>query len=61
MNLVSEMQFHMPEFSESKQVQWNLHVLPEKIALLPYDMIIGRDLMRKLKMDVLYSSEAIVW
>ena len=24
-------------------------------------MIIGRDLMRKLKMDVLYSSEAIVW
>jgi hypothetical protein len=55
-----EMQFNMPEFSESKQVQWNFHVLPEKTSL-PYDMIIGRDLMRKLKMDVLYSSEAIVW
>ena len=60
MNLMSEMQFNMPEFSESKQVQWKFHVLPEKTSL-PYDMIIGRDLMRKLKMDVLYSNEAIVW
>ena len=59
-NLISEMQFNMPEFSESKQVQWKFHVLPEKTSL-PYDMIIGRDLMRKLKMDVLYSNEAIVW
>ena len=59
-NLMNELQFNMPEFSESKQVQWKFHVLPETTSL-PYDMIIGRDLMRKLKMDVLYSSEAIVW
>ena len=58
-NLVSKLQFNMPEFSKSKQVQWNFHVLPEKTAL-PYDMIIGRHLMRQLKMDVLYSSKGIV-
>ena len=46
----------MPQFSEIKQVQWNFHVLPEKTSL-PYDMIIGRDLMQKLKLDVIYSSE----
>ena len=38
MNLISEMQFNMPEFSESKQAQWNFHVLPEKTKL-PYDQV----------------------
>ena len=29
--------------------------------MLPYDMIIGRDLMKVLRMDVLYSENVIVW
>ena len=28
---------------------------------MPYDMIIGRDLMKSLKMDVLYSENVIIW
>ena len=28
---------------------------------MPYDMIIGRNLMKSLKMDVLYSENVIVW
>ena len=59
-NKACEMQFFLPKFSESRKVQWKFHVLPEN-SVLPYDMIIGRDLMRKLKMDVLYSEEVIVW
>ena len=37
-----------------------IHVLPED-SKLTYDMIICRDLMRKLKMDVLYSENVVTW
>ena len=57
---VSEMQFTLPEFSENRRVQWKFHVLPETSSL-PYDVIMGRDLMRNLAMDVLYSEGVIVW
>ena len=56
----TDMKFSLNEFSESWQVQWKFHVLPEN-SKLPYDMIIGRDLMRKLKMDVLYSDNVVTW
>ena len=55
-----EMEFTLNEFSESRRVRWKFHVLPEN-SKLPYDMIIGRDLMRKLKMDVLYSDNVVTW
>ena len=35
-------------------------MLPEKLKLL-YDVIIGRDLMKELQMDVLYSEDLVVW
>lgn len=59
-NRTTEMTFYLSEFSESKQIEWNFHVLPEKGGL-PYDMIIGRDLLKKLKMDVLYSDNIVQW
>ena len=51
----TNVKFSLNEFSESRQIRWKFHVLPED-SKLPYDTIIGRDLMRKLKMDVLYSN-----
>ena len=57
---VTELEFALNEFSESRQVRWKFHVLPED-SKLPYDMIIGRDLMRKLKIDVLYTENIVKW
>jgi hypothetical protein len=57
---VTDTEFFLNEFSESRHIRWKFHVLPEN-SKLPYDMIIGRDLMRKLKMDVLYSDNVVTW
>ena len=56
----TDTEFFLNEFSESRHIRWKFHVLPEDCKL-PYDMIIGRDLMRKLKMDVLYSDNVVTW
>lgn len=55
-----EMQFYLSEFSESKQINWTFSVLPEGCTL-PYDFIIGRDLLSELKMDILYSDNIVTW
>ena len=55
-----DVDFTLSEFSDSRRVQWKFHVLPEK-SRLPYDMIIGMDLMRNLNMDVLYSDNVVTW
>ena len=55
------MQFFLREFSESKQINWTFNILPEN-STLPYDFIIGRDLMQTLKMDILvYSESKVRW
>ena len=42
--------------------QWQLHVISDGNNKMPYhDMIIGRDLMKSLNMDMLYSEHVIVW
>ena len=58
--LCSRMKFALPEFSKARQIEHVFHILPEN-SNLPYDMIIGRDLLRELKMDVLYSDNEVVW
>ena len=52
--------FIMPEFSHSSAVEYDFHVSKDsKIA--PYDIIIGRDMMKDLGIDILFSQEQIVW
>ena len=60
-NRTSELEFFLSEFSESRHIKWNFHVIPDTDNKMPYDMIIGRDLMKSLKMDVLYTENVIVW
>ena len=56
----NDIEFSLNELSEPRCIRWKFHVLPEDSELL-YDMIIGRNLMRKLKMDILYSNNVVAW
>ena len=58
---VTDTEFFLNEFSELRHIRWKFHVLPGEDCKLPYDMIISRDLMRKLKMDVFYSDNVVTW
>jgi hypothetical protein len=57
--LCPKIKFTLSEFSKAQQIEHAFHILPES-SNLPYDMIIGRDLLKELKMDVLYSDNEMV-
>ena len=57
-NKVVKAEFTMPEFHENKLLQWELYVAPDLGA---YDMIIGRDLLKFLQIDILFSKERVLW
>ena len=57
-NQVVKAEFTLPEFHENKLIQWELHVAPD---LGSYDMIIGRDLLKFLQIDILFSKETVSW
>ena len=49
----------LPEFSSSMEVQWACAI--DENPNSTYDMIIGRDLQSALKMDILFSTNCLVW
>ena len=49
--------FTLPEFSDKKIIKWNFNVFEDKN--LEYDLIIGRDLMSVLKLDILFSKNVV--
>ena len=51
-------EFTIPELHDNKLIRWKFHIAPN---LGNYDMIIGRDLMSDLKMDVKFSTQTIEW
>ena len=51
-------QFTLPELQDDKLIEWDLHVAD---ALGKYDMIIGRDLLEFLKIDLLFSDQSMQW
>jgi len=51
-------QFTLPELHDDRMIEWNLHVTK---SLGPYDMIIGRDILRFLKIDIKFSEEIVEW
>ena len=51
-------EFTLPELHEKKLIQWDLHIAPD---LGVYDMIIGRDLLTFLGVDILFSKSKIEW
>ena len=57
-NLSTTIIFKLPQFSPTLEIEWECDVI-EDMSRLPYDMIIGRDVMRVLQMDVLSSDLTI--
>jgi len=51
-------QFTMPELHDDRLIEWNMHVTK---SLGPYDVIIGRDILKFLKIDLRFSDEIIKW
>ena len=52
-------QFMMPELSNSQRVTWDsVHVMPDQLKS-NYDMIIGRDLLRKLGIQMSFEDDVI--
>lgn len=54
----ARIKFKLPQFSPTLTVEWNADVL-EDMSNLPYDMIIGRDVMTELNLDVLASDATV--
>ena len=50
----SELTFQLPELSNSLELTWQCDVVKD-LSNTPYDMIIGRDVLKELKIDVLTS------
>ena len=55
----TKVHFSLPEFSDKKVITWNFSVTDSKD--LGYDLILGRDLMTELKMDILFSQKTLNW
>ena len=51
-------QFMIPELHENRVLDYDVHVAKDLGA---YDMIIGRDVMTDLGIDIRFSTESIVW
>ena len=51
-------QFSIPELQDKKLIKWGLRVTQD---MNNYDMIMGRDLLFFLKIDVLFSNQTIEW
>ena len=50
--------FTIPELHDNRLIAWDVHVTQDLGA---YDMIIGRDLLQFLGIDVLFSSLTVEW
>jgi len=48
----------MPELHDDRLMEWNMDVTE---SLGPCDMIIGRDILKFLKIDLRFSDEIIEW
>ena len=55
----SEIHFSLPEFSDSKMIHWNFSVADA--SKIGYDMVIGRDLMTAIGMDMSFEKKVITW
>ena len=51
-------QLTLPEIHPDRLIEWDFHVTP---TLGHYDMIIGRDMMEFLGIDIKFSDHTIVW
>jgi hypothetical protein len=51
-------QFTVPELHDNQLIEWDLHVTK---TLGAYDMIIGRDILTDIGIDIQFSNNTIEW
>ena len=54
----AKVELSLPEFYEDKLLEWKVHLTPK---LGNYDMIIGRDLLTELGIDIHFSTHTCTW
>ncbi len=58
-NLKTKVQLMLPELSETKLIEWNMHIVSSKT--MNYDIIIGRDMLEELGIIIDFKSKQITW
>ena len=53
--------FTLPAFHEHREIHWNCYVDNSESENSRYDMIIGRDLMHEIGLDILFSKSEMIW
>lgn len=56
-----KMTFVLPEFHPDREITWQAYVDESTEPTNRYDMIIGRDLLKELGIDFLFSQELMTW
>jgi predicted aspartyl protease len=54
----AKIQFKLDELDESKIIEWNAHVTEQQFS---YDMIIGRDLLSELGININFKTNKVEW
>ena len=54
-----KLEFGLHEFSTTRRINHDFHVMDTPLP--GYDMILGRDLMHSLKLDVMFSTGTLNW
>ena len=53
--------FTLPQFHKNRDITWNAHVDESPLNQCRYDLIIGRDLMKEIGLDIKFSTCSLVW
>ena len=53
--------FMLPAFHAHREIEWNCYVDESDSTTCTYDMIIGRDVLHAIGMDLLFSKAEMVW
>ena len=54
----AKVEFSLPEFHEDTLIEWKVHLAPK---LGDYDMIIGRDVLSEVGIDIHFSTHTCTW
>ena len=61
-NEICPIRFMLPAFHTDKVVEWNAYVDAQYSSTKPkYDLIIGRDLMEEIELDLRFSDMTMTW
>jgi Retroviral aspartyl protease len=56
-----EITFTLPALQKHRQVTWNCYVDESNAKSISYDLIIGRDLMHEIGIDICFSAAEVRW